>query len=160
MPAATNLFLKEGTVMLEKTNLLGAVTAIAFFVSAILVFVFRLLGKPQYGHWIGYFEFLLAIPLIYLLIQAPRLERPALYYIQIACMLAWLLVEALLDYILKVDFRQVRWIVISYVVLFFAGTGGMLGVASNAGRGWSISAIILFLIMAVLTFVQRAITGM
>jgi hypothetical protein len=83
-----------------------------------------------------------------------------LYYIQIACMLAWLVLEALLDYILKVDFRQVRWIVISYVVLFFAGTGGMLGVASNAGRGWSVSAILLFLIMAVLTFVQRAITGM
>jgi hypothetical protein len=146
--------------MLEKMNLLGAVTAIAFFVSAILVFVFRLLGKPQYGHWIGYFEFLLAIPLIYLLFQAPQLGRPALYYIQIGCMLAWLVLEALLDYILKVDFRQVRWIVISYVVLFFAGTGGLLGVASNAGRGWSTSAIILFLIMAVLTFVQRAITGM
>jgi len=146
--------------MVEKTNLLGAVTAVVFFVSAILVFVFRLLGKPQYGHSIGYFEFLLAIPLIYLLIQAPRMERPTLYYIQIACMLAWLVVEALLDYILKIDFRNVRWIVISYVVLFFAGTGGMLGVASNAGRGWSVSAIILFLIMAVLTFVQRAITGM
>jgi hypothetical protein len=146
--------------MLEKTNLLGAVTAIAFFVSAILVFVLRLLGKPQYGHWLGYFEFLLAIPLIYLLIQAPQLGRPTLYYIQIGCMLAWLILEALLDYILKVDFRNVRWIVISYVVLFFAGTGGMLGVATNAGRGWSIPAIILFLIMAVLTFVQRAITGM
>jgi len=146
--------------MLEKTNLLGAITAIAFFVSAILVFAFRLLGKPQYGHWIGYFEFLLAIPLIFLLAKASQLERPALYYIQIGCMLAWLVLEALLDYILKVDFRQVRWMVISYVVLFFAGTGGMLGVASNAGRGWSISAIILFLIMAVLTFVQRAITGM
>jgi len=146
--------------MLEKTNLLGAVIAITFFASAILVFAFRLLGKPQYGHWIGYFEFLLAAPLIFLLVKAPQLERPALYYIQIGCMLAWLVLEALLDYILKVDFRQVRWIVISYVVLFFAGTGGMLGVASNAGRGWSISAIILFLIMAVLTFVQRAITGM
>ena len=145
--------------MLEKTNLLGAVTAIAFFVSAILVFVFRLLGKPQYGHWIGYFEFLLAAPLIFLLVKAPQLGRPALYYIQIGCMLAWLVLEALLDYILKVDFRNVRWMVISYVVLFFAGTGGMLGVASNAGRGWSISAIILFLIMAVLTFVQRAVTG-
>lgn len=146
--------------MLEKTNLLGAVTAIAFFVSAILVFIFRLLGKPDNGRWIGYFEFLLAIPLIYLLIQAPSLNRPALYYIQIACMLAWLLLEALLDYILKIDFRNVRWMVITYVVLFFAGTGGLLGVASNAGRGWSISAIILFLIMAVLTFVQRAVTGM
>jgi hypothetical protein len=146
--------------MLEKTNLLGAITAIAFFVSAILVFTFRLLGKPQYGQWIGYFEFLLAAPLIFLLVKAPQLERPTLYYIQIGCMLAWLVLEALLDYILKVDFRNVRWIVISYVVLFFAGTGGMLGVASNAGRGWSIPAIILFLIMAVLTFVQRAITGM
>ena len=146
--------------MLEKTNLLGAIVAVAFFVSAILVFIFRLLGKPQYGHWIGYFEFLLAIPLVFLILRAPQLERPALYYIQIGCMLAWLVVEALLDYILKIDFRNVRWMVISYVVLFFAGTGGMLGVASNAGREWSISAIILFLIMAVLTFVQRAVTGM
>lgn len=146
--------------MLEKTNLLGAITAIMFFASAILVFVFRLLGKHQYERWIGYFEFLLAIPLVYLLIQAPQSGRPALYYIQIGCMLAWLVVEALLDYILKVDFRQVRWIVIGYVVLFFAGTGGLLGVAANAGKGWSITAIILFLIMAVLTFVQRAVTGM
>lgn len=152
--------LKDGATMLERTNLIGAITAITFFVTASLVFVFRLLGKPQYGHWIGYFEFLLAVPLVFLLIQAPQLGRPALYYIQIACMLAWLVVEALLDYILKVDFRNVRWIVISYVVLFFAGTGGMLGVAANAGRGWSIPASILFLIMAVLTFVQRAVTGM
>ena len=145
---------------MEKTNLLGAIVAVAFFVSAILVFVFRLLGKPQYGHWIGYFEFLLAIPLIFLLVTAPQLQRPALYYIQIGCMLAWLLVEALLDYILKVDFRNVRWMVIGYVVLFFAGTGGMLGVATNTGGSWSIAAIVLFLIMAVLTFVQRAVTGM
>ncbi len=146
--------------MLEKMNLLGAVTAVAFFVSAILVFVFRLMGKPQYGHWIGYFEFLLAIPLLYLLLTAPQLQRPALYYIQIGCMLAWLAVEALLDYILKVDFRNVRWMVIGYVMLFFAGSGGMLGVAAQAGRAWAIPAIILFLIMAVLTFVQRAVTGM
>jgi hypothetical protein len=146
--------------MLEKTNLLGAIVAVAFFVSASLVFIFRLLGKPQFGHWIGYFEFLLAIPMVYLLLKAPQLGRPTLYYIQVGCMLAWLVVEALLDYVLKVDFRNIRWIVIGYVVLFFAGTGGMLGVAVNAGRGWSIAAIVLFLIMAILTFVQRAVTGM
>lgn len=146
--------------MLEKMNLLGAIVAVAFFVSAIFVFVSRLLGKPKIGHWIGYFEFLLAIPLIYLLLKAPQLERPALYYIQIGCMLAWLVVEVLLDYLLKIDFRNTRWMVIGYVMLFFAGTGGMLGVATLAGRGWSIPAILLFLLMAVLTFVQRAKTGM
>lgn len=146
--------------MLEKTDLLGAITAIAFFVSAILVFAFRLLGKPHYGHWIGYFEFLLAIPLIFLLVTAPQLERPTLYYIQIACILTWLALEAFLDYILKIDFHQVRWMVISYVVLFFAGSGGLLGVATNAGQSWNIAAIVLFLVMTVLTFVQRAVTGM
>lgn len=146
--------------MLIKTNVLGAVTAVLFFISAILVFVFRLLGKPQWGHWLGYFEFLLAIPLVYLLVRAPQLQRPWLYYVQIGCMLLWLAVEALLDYLLKIDFRSTRWMVISYVVLFFAGAGGMLGIASLAGRGWSIAAIVLFLVMAALTFIQRAVTGM
>jgi hypothetical protein len=148
------------SAMLEKTNLVGAIVAIAFYLSAILVFSFRLLGKSQYGHWIGYLEFFLAIPLIILLVIAPQLGRPPLYYIQIGCMLAWLLAEALFDYILKVDFRNVRWMVIGYVVLFFAGTGGMLGVATHAGRSWSIPGTILFLIMAVLAFWQRAVTGM
>jgi len=146
--------------MLIKTNVLGAVTAVLFFISAILVFVFRLLGKPQWGYWLGYFEFLLAIPLVYLLVRAPQLQRPWLYYVQIGCMLLWLAVEALLDYLLKIDFRSTRWMVISYVVLFFAGAGGMLGIASLAGRGWSIAAIVLFLIMAALTFIQRSVTGM
>jgi hypothetical protein len=146
--------------MYEKMNLLGAIAAIAFFVSAILVFLFRLLGRPQYGHLMGYFEFILIIPLVYLLLTAPHLHRPMLYFIQIGCMLAWLIVEALLDYVLKIDFRNERWMVISYVMLFFAGTGGMLGVATNAGRSWSIASIVLFLVMAVLTFIQRAVTGM
>jgi hypothetical protein len=147
-------------MMLENLNKLGAVVAIAFFISAILVFTFRLLGKPQIGHWIGFFEFLLAIPLFYLILTASQLQRPALFYIQVGCMMAWLLVEALLDYILKVEFRNVRWMVIGYVVLFFAGAGGMLGLAANAGRVWTISAVILFFIMAILAFVQRAVTGM
>ena len=76
--------------------MLGALVAVAFYVSAILVFLCRLLGKPQFGHRIGYFEFLLAIPLVYLLVNAPQLERPALYYLQIGLMLAWLLVVTFL----------------------------------------------------------------
>jgi hypothetical protein len=157
---SNNIFRKDARRMYEKMNLLGAMVAIAFFVSAILVFIFRLLGRSQYGHLMGYFEFILIIPLIFLLLTAQQLHRPVLYYIQIGCMLAWLIVAAILDYILKIDFRHVRWMVISFVMLFFAGTGGMLGVATNAGRSWSIASIILFLVMAVLTFIQRAVTGM
>ena len=49
---------------------------------------------------------------------------------------------------------------VPYLVLFFGGTGGMIGVAALAGRIWTLSAAILFLVMTALSLVQRAITGM
>ncbi len=146
--------------MLEKTNQIGAIVAVSIFVLYILLFIFRLMDKAELGHWLASLQFLAAIPLIYLLLKAPQLERPTLYYIQVILMLAFLALELLLDYIFKIEFRQTQWMVISYVTIFFASTGGMLGIAANAGRGWTISAVILYLVMAVLAFVQRAVTGM
>lgn len=101
----------------------------------------------------------MAFPPGYLLITAPGLNRPFLYYVQAATMLVWLIVLLVVDYILKYDFRQTPWLVISYVVLYFAGMGGMIGLAAQAGGGPAISAIIFFFIAAVLAFVQRAVTG-
>lgn len=140
-------------------DLLGAIVAMLFYVSAILVFVFRLLGRSDVEHWLGIFELCLALPLVYLLAMAPISNRSALYYVQIGVTLLWLLLEFLLDFWPKVDFRQTRWMVICYVMLFFAAAGGMLGVAEKAGRGWGIASIVLFLVMAALTFIQRAKTG-
>lgn len=152
--------MKTSLTAQEIPNLLGALVTVGIYSLYILLMVFRLLGRPDVGHWLASVQFLTVFPLVYLLIKAPQLERPALYYLQIGLMLIFLLVELLLDYILLVEFRQVSWMVISYVMLFFAATGGMLGVAANAGRRWTLSAVILFLVMAVLAFVQRGITGM
>lgn len=146
--------------MLERTNLLGAIVAVAIYALCILMCALRLLDQPQAGHMVASGQFLAILPLGYLLLRAPQLERPALYYVQIGLMLLFLLVEFLLDYALNIQFRQTRRIVIGYVTLFFAATGGMLGIAAQAGRGWTIAAGLLFLIMAVLAFVQRAVTGM
>jgi len=143
----------------EKSNLIGAVSAVCFFVFAILVFAARLAGKPEIGKWVGLFEFLLALPLVWLLVKAPADGRGGLYFIQIGAVLLWLAVELLLDYVFRVEFRHVRWMVILYVMLFFAAAGGMLGLASKAGKTRSITAIILFFITAILTFLQRWITG-
>ncbi|MBU8872100.1 MAG: hypothetical protein KOO60_14625, partial [Gemmatimonadales bacterium] len=151
--------LKSGDLM-ERVNLLGALSAQAIFLVCISVFCARLLGKAKVEYWLGVSLLLVAIPLVYLVITAPRFNRPPLYYIQIYLMLAYLLVELLLDYVLKIEFRQVRWMVISYITIFFAGTGGMIGVAGSAGGHWTVVSVILFLIMAVLAFFQRAKTGM
>jgi hypothetical protein len=145
--------------MLGKINLLGAVVAHVIFISSILTFITRMLEMSLLEKISGYILLLMTFPLVYLLIKAPSLNRPVLYYIQIAAMLAWIVMVFMLDYVFMVDFRQTRWIVIVFVMLFFAGVGGMLGIAANAGRSWTISAVVLFLIMAVLAFVQRAVTG-
>ena len=146
--------------MLERANLAGALTAVAMYVLCIAVFVSRLAGRPDAGHATGWLQFVLAVPLMVLLVLAPRLGRHWLYYLQVGLMLAFLVVEFVLDYALKADFRGARAAVIPYVMLFFAGTGGMVGVASLAGRGWTAAAGILFLATAVLAFVQRGVTGM
>ena len=146
--------------MLARANRLGACVAVAIYALYGVMCVLRLLHRAQVGHLVASGQFLAILPLGYLLLVAPQLKRPALYYVQISLMLLFLLVEFLLDYMLKIQFRQTRQLVIGYVTLFFAATGGMMGVAAQGGRGWTIAAGVLFLIMAVLAFVQRAVTGM
>jgi hypothetical protein len=145
--------------MKKQLNLLGAITAHVIYISSIITFAARMVFGVGPGHWIGIPILLMAFPLGYLLSKAPQVNRPALYYIQIGLMLFWLLVLFLADYVLRIDFRGTQWMVISYVTLYFAGMGGMIGVAALAGRRWMISAIVLFLVAGVLAFVQRAVTG-
>jgi hypothetical protein len=144
---------------MEKANLLGAIVAHIIYLSSIFTFISRLIGQVRLGQWFGSFLLLMIFPLVYLLLKAYEFQRPALYFIQVALMITWIIVLFVLDYWLKIEFRQTQWMVISFVMLFFAGTGGMLGVAALAGREWTISAVILFLIMAILAFVQRSLTG-
>jgi hypothetical protein len=145
---------------MESLNLLGAGLALAIFILSSLTFISRLAGRPEVGRWFGVPLLLTAFPLGYLLSQAPQHARSPLYDLQIGLMLAWLAVTFVLDYWPRFEFRQVRWAVIGYGVLFFAGTGGMIGVAALAGRPWAIAAGVSFLVMGVPAFVQRARPGL
>ena len=146
--------------MQEKLDVLGAVVAHVIFISSIITFTSRIIFELKPGHWVGTPILLMVFPLVYLLLRAPEFNRPFLYYVQIGIMLAWLIVLFLVDYVFRYDFRQTQWMVISYVVLYFAGAGGMIGVAALAGRTWMISAIVLFFITLILAFVMRAVTGL
>lgn len=144
---------------LKTANLTGAVAAVVFYATSILVFVFRLAGIPGAAFWPAMIEFALFVPLAWLLARAPALGRPALYYVQISLLLLWLAAELLLDYVLCLDFRHMRGLLIGYVVLFFAAGGGMIGVAARAGRGWLTAAAALFLASGALAFAQHYLAG-
>lgn len=143
----------------QVSNIVGAIAANLINVLVISVLIARLSNRPKIEYWLGIILILSIVPLAYLFITAFGFKRHFLYFIQIGLMITYLVVELMLDYILKVDFRQNQRIVLPYIMLFFSGTGGMIGVASHAGKVWTIVSIISFLIMAIFTFVQRYVTG-
>jgi len=147
------------TDSIQVSNLVGAIVANLINMLIMSVFIARLCNKPKIEYWFGIILVLCIVPLFYLSISAIGFKRPFLYFIQIGLMIAYIVVELILDYILKVDFRHNQSIVIPYIILFFSGTGGMIGVASHAGKVWIIVTVISFLLMTILSFVQHYITG-
>lgn len=145
---------------LHSANKLGAIISLTALGLCILIFVFRLSGLPAIERWLGILFLATAIPFAYLLITANALQRAVLYYIQLTAILVFIIIELFLDYIFISDFRKVRWMTIMYVIFFFAGTGGLIGIASLEGKNWAMIAVGLFLIMTFLAFWQRAKTGM
>ena len=126
----------------------------------IAMFTTRILGWLEIGRWIGISSSLVIIPLIYLFVVGLKTNRRMIYFGWLVLMILFALFELIFDDILKVNFRNVQWAVIPYVMFFFAATGGMIGVAMQAGKRWNILTYVIFLIMAVLAFVQRGITGL
>lgn len=145
--------------MQQSVDLFGAIVASGVFLASILVFSARLFFRAPPGHWIGLLTLSMFFPLVYLLLRAREFDRPPLYYLQVGAMLLFILVLFLVDYYPGIEFRNSQRAVISFVVLYFAGLGGMIGLASLAGPVWTLSAVALFFITAVLAFVQRAVTG-
>jgi hypothetical protein len=146
--------------MRDAMNVLGAVTGLTYYFSCILLFLFRIAGQRAIERPLGFAQIAFAAPLVLLLVTAPRFERLPLYYVQALLLLAFVAFEAVVDTILRVDFRSTRWAVILYVMFFFAATGGMLGVVSLAGPAWLIAGAAAFLAMGGLAFVQRGVTGL
>jgi hypothetical protein len=148
-------------VTLTRTpNLVGAITANVYMLLIIAMFTLRILGWLEIGRWIGIASSLVLIPLIYLFIVGFKTDRHVIYFVWLTLMILFALFELIVDDILTVDIRSSQWTVIPYVMFFFAATGGMIGIAAQAGKPWSIVTSIVFLVMAVLAFVQRGITGL
>lgn len=145
--------------MEQTLDLVGAVVAIVVLVASIATFVLRLTVGPDLPAWTSVPILLMILPLAYLLATASGIGRPPLYLVQVGTMLVWLVLLLVLDHVVHYDWRGGRATVVPMVALYFAGLGGMIGVASIAGRSWGVAAIGLFLVAAVLAIVQRAVTG-
>jgi hypothetical protein len=141
-------------------NLAGAITANVYMLLIIAVSITRILGLLAISRWIGFTSSLVIFPLLYLFVVGIGTNRRKIYFVWLVLMVLFAFFELVVDQILMIDIRSAQWTVILYVMFFFAATGGMIGVAAKAGKAWSISTSIVFVVMAILAFVQRDITGL
>jgi len=70
-------------------------------------------------------------------------------------MIGFIFVEFLLDYLLKLNFRQNQNYVIPFLILFYASLGGMIGIASHSGKQWTVITVITFLLMVTVSLIMH-----
>ena len=141
-------------------DVVGAASAVVYLLMMVGIFAARLAGLDGWDRWFGGVALTIVIPMVFLLWRGVKDNRPFRYFVWIGSVLLFQAVEFTLDYALQLDFRQTTAIVIPYVVLFFAALGGLLGLASQAGRAWVWITGPMFVVVAVLAFVSRSQTGL
>lgn len=82
-----------------------------------LIFIFLIRNNIDLLGQIGIFYFLLAIPAIYCIWLATKQHKSKRYIIFLGIFLAFLAIEFLYDYILKIDFRA-NWSSGNWILLF------------------------------------------
>ncbi len=140
-------------------DLLGSVIANVNNILLIGIFLARLRKYKKTEYWLGLLFILSIIPLIIMFVKAFESDRAILYFIQLGLMISFVVLELSLDYILKIDFRKKKIIVIPYVTLFYAAVGGMIGVAGQNGKQWLIITVTTFLVMTIFSLIMHFKTG-
>lgn len=139
----------------ESINLLGSVIANTNNILLIFLFLARIYKYPKVEYWLGVVFLLSIVPLTYMLIKAVESKRAIIYFVQLSLMIGFIVVEFLLDYLLKLDFRQNQNYVIPFLILFYASLGGMIGIASHSGKQWTVITVITFLLMTIISLIMH-----
>ena len=116
------------------TNLVGAITANAYMLLIIVVFIARIFNWLEIGRWVGLVSSLIIVPLVYLFVVGLRKGQRKIYFVWLALMLLFATFELVVDQILRIDLRSAQWTVVPYVMFFFAATTSMIGIAFQAGK--------------------------
>jgi len=97
--------------------------------NVVLIFIF-LLRKNHFAllQRIGWVYFLLAIPAIYAILIAQQEQKAPQYTVFLGIFLAFLAIEALYDWILKIPFREkMDWkLLVPYVALYISMNYGFM----------------------------------
>ncbi len=128
--------------------------------SCFLIFIFLIRkNRTSLLRRIGWTYLLLAIPAAYGIFLVAMEQKTASYSIFLAIFLAFLALEWLLDYFLKIPFREnmkqnLKWVV-PYLGLYYATNYGFVVMPWKTSRVWGIIMLGLFIIQLVVNLISH-----
>ena len=123
------------------------ISGVIFFISIIGIFISAARESEKYLRGIGIIIISLSIPLIIVFIDYLVIGQEVMRYIYIIVIFAYLIVELLLDFIFKIEFRDKTSTHVPYIILEYAACFSFIFNTLNINEtlGWVVS--ILFWVM-------------
>jgi hypothetical protein len=141
---------KKGFTMLTRINaydLVFVLTAIAFNLLIVGIFVAQKNGWAKPAKVFGNLWLLLTVPFAVVFARYLTEGKRLGIMVSFGLVFLYFLVEFLLDYVLKIDFRQ-KWITHApYIVLEYAALFSLIGIAFDINRTWGYLVSISFWIL-------------
>ncbi len=121
---------------MESFDLGFVITAVIFNLLITGIFIAQKQAKDKLVRRFGITWLLLAIPLTVVYIRYWTLSKPAWIMVYFSFILFYMLVEWLLDYVLKYDFRAKKITHITYIILEYIALFGLIGISFDIDRTW------------------------
>lgn len=123
-----------------------------------LIFLNRVFGRTAWEHWLGYGTLIMVFPLTVIAFSNLTGGRSWAFWILPLVMVIFLVIEFVLDYWLKFNFRQSAWLG-PYLLVYYLALFAMIGYAFLAGRPYGFVTLITYFINLAATFFSYARVG-
>ena len=131
-----------------------------FFQNLLLILIFYLRFKGYEKNKdlirkIGYFYLGLAPFAIIVWVLSVTNQRPSSNGIFCAIFLIYLAIEALLDFILKIEFRSIWYLLIPYLILYYIVNYGIVVMIWAEDSNWGIVMLVLWIIQLIVNGISH-----
>jgi hypothetical protein len=145
-----NLYQKLDLVVVVIANLLNLILS--------LIFLNRVLGRAQWEQLLGYGTVVMAIPLAVITVVNLAGGRGWAFWVLPLVMVVYLVIEFLLDYVFKLNFRHSA-LLGPYLLTYYLALFAMIGYAFVAGKSYGFITLVTYFINLAATFYSYARVG-
>jgi hypothetical protein len=142
-----NVINSKQTDLHKINNIIFIASAIIFYVSVSILYLASKFDNKVLLQTFGAIVVLLLIPFTITLVGYLKKKAEKKIIISLFVIILYLILEIVLDYILKIPFRDILALHIPYIIVFYAAAFSMIGISFNINRKMGFIVLTTFFIL-------------